>query len=61
MAKIYARTCEKKLKILKFVEDDLSMKRCGTAKKFSTKKQKLSYLVKNSKKTKANMETRKRR
>ena len=59
MAKRKSRTYEDKLKILKFVENNPSMKRCDIAEKFSVKPQTFSNLIKNADKIKANVKTRK--
>ena len=59
MAKRKSRTYEDKLKMLKFVEDNPSMKRCDIAEKFSVKPQTISDVIKNADKIKANVEARK--
>ena len=59
MAKRKSRSYENKLKILKFVEDNPSMKRCDIAEKFSVKPQTFNDLIKNADKIKVNVETRK--
>ena len=57
MEKRKSRTYEDKLKILKFVEDNPSMKRCDITEKFSVKPQTLCNLIKNADKIKANVES----
>ena len=51
MTKRKPKTYEEKLKILKFVEDNPSTKRCYIAEKFSIKEEALGHLVKISEKS----------